>query len=242
MTDAETLPSRRGVMTAIADGARIWRANPWSTLLVLGIATAAWSIPGHVFQRMIRDAGLGSNGVLAMIADGVWHAPLLAVQLRFALATCRRVPFDGRDVVVGLRLTGHMAIASLMFVVPWGLFELAPSAGADLGVWTVTLVLLGLPIVAFICVRLSMAPILVADTRCGPVETFRRSWTLTLDRFWPLVGFGVLQSLAEWGSTLVAGDRWMFATTLFDLACYPLACLAYANLYEAYQARPELGH
>jgi len=239
MTEAPNPP--RGppeVFHAFAAAAQTWRANPWSVLLMLGVVSLVWAVPWILYEETLKAVRVGLWGPVLMIVESLWWAPVLAVQLRFALVLSRGHRLSAHDLFKGLRMSGSMAVISGLWILPFALSDLLPETpGEDIG-WRegvgFAVALAGI----YFFVRLSMAPVLAADARRGPFWALANSWVLTTRRFWPLVGFGLLHLVVLLLLYLLTGGRRPASFAIFDLGICPLSCLAYVSLYLTYADQP----
>jgi hypothetical protein len=160
-----------------------WSALPWTiALVVASIVASAWSVAlvaqavkQHVVsEQVVGDVPADPSNQLGSIAAAAAAA---------AAAALRRVPaVAASGLVVGLIFAGVWVLAALPVVA----VAVVDGGGATIVLTVMFAALAALVATAWLWGRLTLASVIAASG--GHVLGVRRSWHITHDRFWFVVG------------------------------------------------------
>lgn len=187
-----------GVREALSFGWREFKKNPWFLVLFTLAFLSVTALFGGMGDKNPSIIGQFVSTLISLFSTLTFA--------RVGLSALKGKPFSWKEAFeIDWNVFGIYILASILFVITYA----------------VGFVFLIIPGVIAI-VRLSFFGFLVLEGEPSPVKALQRSWALTRNHFWRLLGFGLILGLVDVAGLLALGVGVLVTTPVTMLA------LAYA--------------
>ncbi len=155
-----------------------------------------------ILERFLRvsSATAGASGWLSWIGL-VNSLVTIAIPLMITYQAIQilhgRSPSLGENIKGGLRHVGRFLLSSLL--IGMGLLIVAIVVVGLLAICLGSLgILIFIPFVLFFATRIAVFIVAMVNEHAGPIESLKRSWTLTEGLFWRTFGFSLIVTVLGW--------------------------------------------